>query len=134
MIHAIYGWHLETIIYELKKRKKRIGIDNFDVTDCYTKNSKSVLDQAKMDLPLISDFEDGVRLRESFVEIQGILNYSDWLASGQPETLHLDFKQNFIPHPYHYQIKARNTAGNVFITLPTGSVKLKYNTRISSGI
>jgi CRISPR-associated endonuclease/helicase Cas3 len=112
--------HFETIIYELAKR---IGIDNFDVADCYTKNSRSVLDQVKMDLPLISDFEDGVRLREYFVEIQGILNYSDWLASGQPETSHLDLKENFILNPYHYQVKARNTYGNVFITLPTGSGK-----------
>ena len=55
--------------------------------------------------------------------MQGILNYSDWLASGQTEISNLSFKENFLPNPYHYQIKAKNTLGNVFITLPTGSGK-----------
>jgi CRISPR-associated endonuclease/helicase Cas3 len=76
-----------------------------------------------MELPFAKSFEEGIRLREYFVEIQGMLNYSDWLASGQTETSLLNFKENFLPNPYHYQIKAKNTTGNVFITLPTGSGK-----------
>lgn len=74
-------------------------------------------------MPVPSSLEDGIILREYFVEIQGILNYSDWLASGQAEISNLNFKENFLLNPYHYQIKAKNTLGNVFITLPTGSGK-----------
>ena len=62
-------------------------------------------------------------MRESFIKIQGILNYSDWLASGSHDIPNLHFSQDFIKNPYHYQTTARNTRGNVFITLPTGSGK-----------
>ena len=55
-----------------------------------------LLDKAKDKLPIPSSFEDGIRLREYFVEIQGMLNYSDWLASGQGETPPLNFKENFL--------------------------------------
>ena len=110
----------ENIIYELVRR---IGINSFDVTDCYATDSRSILGEAKDKLPIPSSFEEGIDLREYFVEIQGILNYSDWLASGQPETSYLNLKENFLPKPYYYQLKARKTSGNVFITLPTGSGK-----------
>jgi CRISPR-associated endonuclease/helicase Cas3 len=109
----------EDIVYRLAKR---IGINAFEITECYTKDCKLVLDQSKFNLPVLSSVEDGIGLREYFVEIQGILNYSDWLASGQKE-VSLNFKDNFLSEPYHYQIKAKNTTGNVFITLPTGSGK-----------
>ncbi len=109
----------ENIVYGLAKR---IGINAFDITEYYAKNCKLALDQSKLNLPIPSSLVDGIRLREYFVEIQGILNYSDWLASGQVE-IPLNFKDNFLPEPYHYQIKAKNTIGNVFITLPTGSGK-----------
>src|SRR2546422_687702 len=62
-----------------------------------------------------------IRIREYFIIIQGILNYSDWLSSGSGAVgnAHLYIKDNFLPNPHHYQLKAKEISGNVLVTLPT---------------
>lgn len=105
---------------------KQIGIDSIDLLDCYGKVSYQSLIRAKFDIPRLNSTE-GVKLRELFVIIQGVLNYSDWLASEANNEKfflpQLNLGDNFLDSPYDYQIKAKNTIGNIFITLPTGSGK-----------
>ena len=74
-------------------------------------------------------------MREYFIMIQGILNYSDWLASGNSAAIIITttttignpnlftMGYDFLPNPYHYQLKAKEVSGNILITLPTGSGK-----------
>jgi CRISPR-associated endonuclease/helicase Cas3 len=103
-------------------RRIGIGEENALISDnYYNRKCKAVLNQCKFNFsPSASD--DKIKLREDFIIIQGILNYSDWLASGQEEFQKPEMK-DFIPDPYHYQKKARTVNDNLFITLPTGSGK-----------
>jgi CRISPR-associated endonuclease/helicase Cas3 len=61
--------------------------------------------------------------------IQGVLNYSDWLASttttasGISNANLFTMGYDFLRNPYHYQLKAKEISGNILITLPTGSGK-----------
>lgn len=100
----------------------KIGIGfNKNEENYYSKRCKVVLNKAKFNISADS-YNDKVELREKFVIIQGILNYCDWLASGQQEITKINLKK-FIDTPYSYQLKANTIKKNLFITLPTGSGK-----------
>lgn len=99
----------------------RIGIELDEIDTCFSINCKQVLREAKynFDPPI----DDCITMRENFIKIQGILNYSDWFASGGADIPSLNFAKNFIKNPYYYQQTALNVKGNLFITLPTGTGK-----------
>ena len=112
----------------VNKLTDQIGF-SIDVTDCYKKNCIVTFNCAKFGITRNSN-EEGIKLREWFIIIQGILNYSDWLAStlDQMENANffhtkLNLKKDFLINPYYYQNKAKSLKENVFITLPTGSGK-----------
>ncbi len=105
---------------------RKIGV-KIDVSSCisdyYNQNCKIVFNKAKFNFASsFSSTEDKVRLREYYITIQGVLNYSDWLASGQQEISNIVLK-DFIISPYDYQVKAKTIKDNLFITLPTGAGK-----------
>jgi CRISPR-associated endonuclease/helicase Cas3 len=100
----------------------RIGISLDKIDSCFEKSCKHVLREAKGNFDFNS-YDEGITMREYFIKIQGILNYADWLASGSANIPSLNLSKDFLKKPYHYQETARNTKGNVFITLPTGSGK-----------
>lgn len=117
--------YLHKIISDLIKK---IGIDSIDLSNIYERGCVATLNQSKFDLPIPTSNKEGTRVRELFVIIQGILNFSDWLASSIKNSENfflttLSIKEDFIRYPYDYQVKARAVIGNVFITLPTGSGK-----------
>jgi CRISPR-associated endonuclease/helicase Cas3 len=121
--------HFREIVFELAKK---VSIENHHAAyqyvsaKCYTASCFKILQQAKYDFN-IDDYSliERIRIREYFITIQGILNYSDWLSSGSGAVgnAHLYIKDNFLPNPHHYQLKAKEISGNVLITLPTGSGK-----------
>jgi CRISPR-associated endonuclease/helicase Cas3 len=116
--------HFENIVLRLAHS---IGIRSVDPSDFYDVSCVKTLLNAKYDF-MPSSVEEGVKLRDYFVLIQGILNYSDWLASGadgKDSTTSISGfnKKDFVSKPYSYQLDARKVDGNVFITLPTGSGK-----------
>jgi len=120
--------HFREIVFELAKK---VSIENHHATYQYvpydTASCFKILQQAKYDFN-IDDYSlsERIRIREYFITIQGILNYSDWLSSGSSAAVgnaNLSIKDNFLPNPHHYQLKAKEMSGNVLITLPTGSGK-----------
>ena len=116
--------HFENLVLKLAEL---IGISGVEPSDFYDVSCLKILRNAKYDfMPLTVD--EGITLREYFVTIQGILNYSDWLASGVKKANSMmstvDFKRKkFVSKPYSYQLEAKNLRGNIFITLPTGAGK-----------
>ena len=90
--------------------------------EIFSKNCQECLTASRFQFGT-PDIEDGIDLREKFVIIEGILNNADWLASGSQPIPKPTFLEKFNPTLYPYQETAKNTTGNVFITLPTGSGK-----------
>lgn len=115
--------HFENLVFRLAES---VGICSVDPSDFFQASCVKVLRDAKYNF-LPSSVDEGIKLREYFVLIQGILNYSDWLASGgegedtasryAASMSGFDIK-DFVAKPYSYQLD-----GNIFITLPTGSGK-----------
>lgn len=100
----------------------RIDISLGKLDSCFENSCKHVLREAKYNFD-VNSYDEGVTMREYFIKIQGILNYADWLASGSTNIPSLNLSKDFLKKPYHYQETARNTKGNLFITLPTGTGK-----------
>ena len=116
--------HFENLVFRLAEST---GIRSVVPSDFYDVSCVKILHNAKYDF-MPSSVKEGIKLREYFVIIQGILNYSDWLASGMGARAKAAFavglnKRDIVPKPYSYQLAARNIDGNIFITLPTGSGK-----------
>lgn len=120
--------HFEDLVLKLSDL---IRISSFDVSEFYDRSCLKILHDAKYNF-LPSSIEEGIELREYFVLIQGILNYSDWLASGAGRGIDTAYdatsisgfnKKDFTAKPYSYQLDAKNIHGNIFITLPIGSGK-----------
>lgn len=101
----------------------KIGIEKPDMQKVFSKNCQKCLTSSQFDFgtPTIDNGKD---LREKFVIIEGILNNADWLASGAQRIVKPNIPAKFQNQDlYSYQKTARDTTGNVFITLPTGSGK-----------
>ena len=116
--------YFENIILQLAKQ---IGLNNIISTNLYNKRCTDTLDKARVKIDPLS-INEGIKLREYFVTIQGILNFSDWLASGlnsnnKFDVTLLNLKYDLVKDPYYYQTKAGDITENIFITLPTGSGK-----------
>jgi CRISPR-associated endonuclease/helicase Cas3 len=131
--------HFKEIVFELS-RKICINNNHFDDVSSlcmpnryYTVSCFKLLQQAKWDFNILDkkySLTERLRVREYFIMIQGVLNYSDWLSSDKRATITTADSANlftmgcdFIPNPYHYQLTAKEILGNIMITLPTGSGK-----------
>jgi CRISPR-associated endonuclease Cas3-HD len=132
--------HFREIVFELAKdiyTKSNQHDGDADLSDlyvsdkCYTASCFKLLLEAKWDFNILDQkysLSERLRIREYFILIQGILNYSDWLASGNNATATgnaslFTMGYDFLPNPYHYQLNAKEVSGNILITLPTGSGK-----------